>query len=121
VSPWRADYCTTGESVRDHLGAADVRIWAELPGATVCLAPWADDLACFRVGIDAAWPACREHHLHGLMFALCPPDMQSADVCAQMGQRYGAAALDHGPPALLDRRALISGPVIEGGRFWTRG
>ena len=44
---------------------------------------------------DQAWHAYRKHQLHGLMFALCPPEMQSAEVCTQMGERYGAAALDH--------------------------
>ncbi|WP_448503821.1 oxidoreductase family protein [Mycolicibacterium thermoresistibile] len=99
---------------------------------TVCLAPWADDVAYFLVGIldverrrshevellrhylevlsagvphvptfEDAWRAYREHHLHGLMFALCPADMQPPDVCTPMGQRYGAAALDPGTLALL--------------------
>jgi hypothetical protein len=44
---------------------------------------------------DEAWDTYRRHHLHGLMFALCPPEMQPADVCAAMGDRYAAAAIDH--------------------------
>jgi hypothetical protein len=44
---------------------------------------------------DEAWLAYRRHHLHGLMFALCPPQMQPAEVCTQMGIRYAAAAIDH--------------------------
>jgi Ecdysteroid kinase-like family len=44
---------------------------------------------------DDAWLAYRRHHLHGLMFALCPPEMQVAEVCALMGDRYAAAAIDH--------------------------
>ncbi|WP_397517984.1 hypothetical protein [Rhodococcus oxybenzonivorans] len=44
---------------------------------------------------DEAWLAYRRHHLHGLMFALCPPEMQTAEVCALMGDRYGTAAIDH--------------------------
>ncbi|WP_019875191.1 oxidoreductase family protein [Sporichthya polymorpha] len=43
-----------------------------------------------------AWDAYRRHHLHGLMFALCPPEMQPAEVCRQMGDRYATAARDHG-------------------------
>jgi hypothetical protein len=46
-------------------------------------------------GFDEAWLSYRQHHLHGLMFALCPPEMQAAEVCAQMGDRYAAAAIDH--------------------------
>jgi hypothetical protein len=45
---------------------------------------------------SAAWDAYRRHHLHGLMFALCPPEMQPAEVCRVMGDRYAAAAIDHG-------------------------
>jgi hypothetical protein len=55
------------------------------------MSAFTDDVPQF----DAAWLSYRQHHLHGLMFALCPPQMQSADVCAQMGQRYAAAAIDH--------------------------
>ena len=93
---------------------------------TVCLAPWADDVAYFLVGaldieqrrenerdllthyLDAlnstgvpapsfeeAWNSYRQHHLHGLMFALCPPEMQPPEVCALMGDRYATAAIDH--------------------------
>ncbi|HEX5805358.1 MAG TPA: oxidoreductase family protein, partial [Macromonas sp.] len=43
---------------------------------------------------DEAWLAYRQHQLHGLMFALCPSDMQPAAVCEQMGVRYGAAVTD---------------------------
>lgn len=93
---------------------------------TASLAPWADDVAYFLVGIldieqrrhneadllrhylsalagaggprlsfDEAWTDYRRHHLHGLMFALCPPEMQPADVCMLMGDRYATAAIDH--------------------------
>jgi len=93
---------------------------------TTCLAPWADDVAYFLVGVldveerrareqellghylaalsatgapapgfDDAWLAYRQHHLHGLMFALCPPEMQPPEVCTLMGDRYATAAIDH--------------------------
>ncbi|MVU80698.1 phosphotransferase [Nocardia sp. ET3-3] len=93
---------------------------------TTCLAPWADDVAYFLVGIldaeerrkhesdllrhymsalaaaggpalefDDAFLAYRRHHLHGLMFALCPPEMQPAEVCTLMGDRYATAAIEH--------------------------
>jgi len=51
---------------------------------------------------DDAWAAYRRHHLHGLMFALCPPEMQPAEVCALMGGRYAAAAIDHGTLAAVE-------------------
>lgn len=53
-------------------------------------------------GFDDAWLSYRRHHLHGLMFALCPPEMQSAEVCTLMGDRYGNAAIDHDTVALLN-------------------
>lgn len=43
---------------------------------------------------DEAWLSYRQHQLHGLMFALCPPEMQPADVCTLMGDRYAQAAID---------------------------
>jgi len=50
---------------------------------------------------DDAWLAYRRHHLHGLMFALCPPEMQPAEVCTLMGDRYANAAIDHDTLACL--------------------
>lgn len=44
---------------------------------------------------STAFDAYRRHHLHGLMFALCPPEMQPAEVCRLMGDRYATAAIDH--------------------------
>lgn len=44
---------------------------------------------------DDAWLSYRRHHLHGLMFALCPPEMQPEEVCTLMGDRYATAAIDH--------------------------
>lgn len=103
---------------------------------TTCLAPWADDLAYFLVGIldiparrehetsllrhylgalaagggpvvafDDAWLAYRRHHLHGLMFALCGPEMQPAEVCTVMGDRYATAAIDHETLRALEQTA----------------
>jgi hypothetical protein len=70
------------------------------------LAHYLDELA--RAGGEApsfgrAWEAYRRHHLHGLMFALCPPEMQSPQVCESMGDRYAAAAIDHGTLQALER------------------
>lgn len=93
---------------------------------TTCLAPWADDVSYFLVGVldvetrrqhdaellrhyldalsasggprldfDDAWLSYRRHHLHGLMFALCGPEMQPAEACTAMGDRYATAAIDH--------------------------
>jgi hypothetical protein len=50
---------------------------------------------------DDAWLAYRRHHLHGLTFALCPPEMQPPEVCALMGDRYAAAAIDHDTLAVV--------------------
>jgi hypothetical protein len=90
LAPWSDDvaYFVTG-----ILGVADRRRHEIdlLKHYLDAMSAFTDDAPQF----DAAWLSYRQHHLHGLMFALCPPQMQSADVCAQMGQRYAAAALDH--------------------------
>jgi aminoglycoside/choline kinase family phosphotransferase len=53
-------------------------------------------------GFDDAWTAYRRHHLHGLLFAVCPPEKQGEEVCALMGERYAAAVTDHDSLDLLD-------------------
>ncbi|GAA4711175.1 phosphotransferase [Pseudonocardia yuanmonensis] len=50
---------------------------------------------------DEAWAAYRRHHLHGLLFAVCPPEKQGEDVCRLMGERYAAAVADHDTLAAL--------------------
>jgi hypothetical protein len=40
-------------------------------------------------------------HLHGLLFAVCPPEKQGEDVCRLMGARYAAAVADHDTLATL--------------------
>ena len=47
------------------------------------------------LGFDEAWREYGRHHLHGVMFSFCPPEMQDEDVCTIMAERYGAAASDH--------------------------
>lgn len=44
---------------------------------------------------DEAMAGVRRHHLHGVMWAFCPPEMQDPDGCAEMARRHVAAALDH--------------------------
>lgn len=51
---------------------------------------------------DAAWAAYRRHHLHGLLFAVCPPEKQGEEVCLLMGERYAAAVANHDTLAALD-------------------
>jgi Ecdysteroid kinase-like family len=80
-------------SSRQHLparrrGAALPRLANHLPGSLV-------GRLRLLPGFDDAWLAYRRHHLHGLMFALCPPGMQPGEVCTLMGDRYAAAAIDH--------------------------
>lgn len=50
---------------------------------------------------DAAMLAVRRHHLHGLMWAFCPPEMQDPLDCAEMAYRHATAATDHDTLAVL--------------------
>jgi hypothetical protein len=51
---------------------------------------------------DEAMSALRRHHLHGVMWAFCPPQMQDPDGCAEMGRRHVQAAVDHETLAVLE-------------------
>jgi len=53
-------------------------------------------------GFDEAWLDYRRHQLHGLNFALCPPEMQAEADCTIMAERFGAAAVDHDTLGLLE-------------------
>jgi hypothetical protein len=44
---------------------------------------------------DTAVDACRAHHLHGVIWAFCPPEMQDPEDCAEMARRHVQAAVDH--------------------------
>lgn len=50
---------------------------------------------------DDAWDAYRRHTLHGLMYALTPPEMQPPEVCAALAGRFAQAAVDHDTLGLL--------------------
>ena len=50
---------------------------------------------------ETALAAYRRHHLHGLSFAVCPPEKQGEEVCRLMGERYAAAVADHDTLAAL--------------------
>jgi hypothetical protein len=49
--------------------------------------------------------ALRRHHLHGVMSAFCPPQMQDPDDCAEMARRHDQAAIDHETLAVLEAGA----------------
>jgi len=51
---------------------------------------------------EEAWLDYRRHQLHGLNFALCPPEMQAEEDCTIMAERFGAAAVDHDTLGLLE-------------------
>jgi hypothetical protein len=51
---------------------------------------------------DEAMAALRRHHLHGVMWAFCPPQMQDPDDCAEMARRHVQAAVDHETLAVLE-------------------
>ena len=90
LSPWSDDvaYFLVGAlRVEDRRSSERdlLRHYLQVLGTTGAAAPAFDD----------AWLAYRRHHLHGLLFALCPPEMQSPEICLQMGDRYAAAAVDH--------------------------
>lgn len=51
---------------------------------------------------DEAWLAFCRHHLPGLLFALCPPEMQPPEICIAMRERYAAAAVEHESLAALE-------------------
>lgn len=51
---------------------------------------------------DEGWLDYRRHQLHGLNFALCPPEMQAEADCTVMAERFGAAAVDHDTLGLLE-------------------
>ena len=45
--------------------------------------------------LDAVWPEYQRHHLHGFLWAVTPPVMQSPENVAAMTARYVAALEDH--------------------------
>jgi hypothetical protein len=45
--------------------------------------------------LDTARDACHAHHLHGVMWAYCPPEMQDPDDCREMAERHAGAAIEH--------------------------
>jgi hypothetical protein len=51
---------------------------------------------------DEAIESYRRHHLHGVMWAFCPPEMQDPDDCAEMARRHVSAAVDHDTMAALE-------------------
>jgi len=51
---------------------------------------------------DEAMDSYRKHHLHGVMWAFCPPEMQDPQDCAEMAQRHVSAAIDHDTLAALE-------------------
>lgn len=50
---------------------------------------------------DTAWIAYRKHALYGVMWALCPPQMQREENVVAMTQRFAAGATDLGSLDLL--------------------
>jgi hypothetical protein len=52
---------------------------------------------------DEGMDAVRREHLHGVMWAFCPPEMQDPDGCEEMGRRHAQAATDHGTLEILER------------------
>jgi hypothetical protein len=51
---------------------------------------------------DEAMQTLRGHHLHGVLWAMCPPEMQDPADVAEMAGRHAQAALDHGTLAVLE-------------------
>lgn len=51
---------------------------------------------------DEAFSSYRRHHLHGVMWAFCPPEMQDPEDCAEMARRHAGAAIDHNTLAALE-------------------
>lgn len=51
---------------------------------------------------DEGMVALKRNHLHGVMWALCPAEMQDPDDCGQMARRHVQAAVDHETLALLE-------------------
>ena len=46
-------------------------------------------------GWDEAWLSYRRHMLHGLLWFLCPTQMQPLEIINANVERFGAAASDH--------------------------
>lgn len=90
LNPWADDVAFF------MVGSMDVE--ARRTNEVALLTHYLDALTAFggdAPGFDDARVAVARHHLHGLMFALCPPEMQPPDDCRLMGERFGAAAADH--------------------------
>lgn len=75
------------------------------------MGPWSIDVAYFMVGslsiVDRQHheDALLRHHLHGVMWAFCPPQMQDPDARAEMPRRHVQAAADHETLAILEADA----------------
>jgi hypothetical protein len=48
-----------------------------------------------QLDVDGVWTEYRRHHLHGFLWAVTPPVMQSPENVAAMTARYVAALEDH--------------------------
>lgn len=51
---------------------------------------------------DEAVLAYRQHHVHGLMWATCLPEMQKPERIAAITERYATAATDHNTLEVLN-------------------
>ena len=97
LAPWADDvaYFTVGSLTVDERRTHEddlLRHYLDVLAANGAPAP----------NLDDARTLFRRQHLHGLMFAFCPPEMQDPDDCARMAERYGQAAIDHDTLALLE-------------------
>lgn len=54
-----------------------------------------------RLDFDFAWQSYRRHCMHGFLWTMSPPELQTAERLAVMTERYVAAILDHDALNLL--------------------
>jgi hypothetical protein len=100
LGPWSIDvaYFMVGSlSIvdRQHHEDALLRLYLDVPGGYGAPAPT----------FDEGMAALRRHHLHGVMWAFCPPQMHDPDDCAEMARRHVQAAVDHETLAVLEAGA----------------
>jgi len=55
-----------------------------------------------RLAFDAAWLQYRRYHMHGILWAVTPTAMQTAEKVVAMTERHVAAIIDHDVLRLLD-------------------